>query len=177
MSYEGMLRTKVLAKGIATENMCNYADDNTIWTVGKNVDDIIYKLETEVAALNKWFKDNSLLLNEDKCNFMIFEHKQTRTEKANIKIGNATIEKTKKAKLLGITLDSKLNFEEHIKNLCKEAGKKINALVRITPYVNEYKRSLLMKTFILSHFNCCLFYGCIVAKNLENLLKVSLKGH
>ena len=120
-----------------------------------NINVIIYKLETEAVTPNKLFKDNSLLLNEDKCNFMIFEHKQTRTEKANIKIGNATIEETKKAKLLGITLDSKLNFEEHIKNLCKEAGKKINALVRITTYMNEYKRSLLMKTFILSHFNYC----------------------
>ena len=75
---------------------------------------INYKLETDVVTKNKWFKDNSLLLNEDKCNFRIFEHKQTRTEKANIKIGNATIEETKKAKLLGITLDSKLNFEEKL---------------------------------------------------------------
>ena len=64
---------------------------------------------------------------------MIFEYKQTSTEKANIKIGNATIEKRNKTKLLGIILDSKLNFEELIKNLCKEAGEKINALVRIAP--------------------------------------------
>ena len=61
-----------------------------------NINVIIYKLETEAVTPNKLFKDNSLLLNEDKCNFMIFEHKQTRTEKANIKIGNATIEETKK---------------------------------------------------------------------------------
>ena len=27
----------------------------TIWTVGNNVDDIIYKLETQVATLNKRF--------------------------------------------------------------------------------------------------------------------------
>ena len=55
-----------------TENLCNFADENTKWTVGKNVDDVIYKLETEVALLNKWFKDISLFLNEDKCNLMIF---------------------------------------------------------------------------------------------------------
>ena len=77
----------------------------------------MYELETEVATLNKWCKDNSLSLNEDKYNFMIFEYKQTRTEKANIKMGNAKIKEMKKAKLLGITLDSKLNFEEHIKKL------------------------------------------------------------
>ena len=85
---------------MTTEHLCNYADDNTIWTVGKNVDDIIHKLETEVVILNQWFKDNSLLLNEYKCNFMIFEHKQTRTEKANIEIGNATIKETKKLNYL-----------------------------------------------------------------------------
>ena len=68
---------------------------------------------------------------------MIFEHKQTRTKKANFKIGNVNIEEMKKAKLFGMNLDSKLYFEEHIKNLCKEAGKKINALVRIAPYMND----------------------------------------
>ena len=78
---------------MTTENLCNCADDDTKRTVVSNVDDIVYKLETEVAeVVNKWFKDNSLSLNEDRCNFILFEHKHTRTGKANFKIGNAPIE-------------------------------------------------------------------------------------
>ena len=50
-----------------------------------------------------------------------------------------------KVKLLGVTIDIQLEFDDHIKSMCKEAGKKISALSRIAPYLNEDKRKLLYK--------------------------------
>ena len=41
-----------------------------------------------------------------------------------------------KKKLLGITIDNKLIFKSHLKNICKEANQKLNALVRITSHLN-----------------------------------------
>ena len=58
-------------------------------------------------------------------------------------------------KLLGATIDNQLKFDDHIKSMCKEAGKKISALSKIAPYLNEDKRKLLMKTFVLTFFNYC----------------------
>ena len=56
---------------------------------------------------------------------------------------------------MGVTLDHQLRLEEHIKVFCKEAGKKVNALARIASYMDESKRILLMKTFILLYFDYC----------------------
>ena len=39
--------------------------------------------------------------------------------------------------ILGITIDRKLTFNNHIKNLCKKAGQKLSALLRISPYLDE----------------------------------------
>ena len=39
--------------------------------------------------------------------------------------------------------------------MCKEAGKKINTLARIAPYLNKDKRKLFMKTSVLTFFNYC----------------------
>ena len=39
-----------------------------------------------------------------------------------------------KKKLLGITIDNKLTFKSHLKNICKEANQKLNALVRIAKF-------------------------------------------
>ena len=39
-----------------------------------------------------------------------------------LQIGNATIRNTKSEKLPGITIDSKLTFNEHVKNLCQKAS-------------------------------------------------------
>ena len=49
--------------------------------------------------------------------------------------------------LSGITIDSKLTFENHINNICKRAGQKLNALARVAPYMNISKRRIIMKSF------------------------------
>ena len=55
--------------------------------------------------------------------------------------------------ILGITIDRKLTFNKHIKNLCKKAGQKLSALLRISPYLDENKKKLLYCSMIKSQFN------------------------
>ncbi len=43
-------------------------DDNTIWIKDKDIDDITTKLNQEMNIINKWFKDNSLILNGENVN-------------------------------------------------------------------------------------------------------------
>ena len=45
-------------------------------------------------------------------------------------LNNNEINSSNKEKLLGILLDSKLNFESHVDPLCRKARQKINAIVR-----------------------------------------------
>ena len=37
----------------------------------------------------------------------------------------------------------------HIKNMCKQAGNKLNALARIARFLDEDKRKLLMNAFVI----------------------------
>ena len=55
--------------------------------------------------------------------------------------------------LLGITIDSELNFDNHLSAICNKASRKINALGRIANYMFLEKRCYVMKTFIESQFN------------------------
>ena len=57
--------------------------------------------------------------------------------------------------MLGIKLDSKLNFNSYIHDICQNAGQKLNAISRITPYMNFTKRRLLVNAFSYSQFNYC----------------------
>ena len=54
-----------------------------------------------------------------------------------------------------MTIDNNLNMKEHIKNICKKAGNKLNALARIAKFLDENKRKLLMNSFVISQFNYC----------------------
>ena len=67
-------------------------------------------------------------------------------------IDNNLIKSEKEQVLLGITIDSNLSFEEHSNNLCKKASQKLNALARISGYMDIQKRRTLMKSFITSQF-------------------------
>ena len=135
--------------------LCNYADDNTIWIEGTDKEGITIKLEQEMNLINQWFEDNAMQLNGDKCKLMMISTKPNNVEKCSVNVNRQIIKEEDKVKLLGVTIDNQLKFDDHIKNMCKEAGKKINALARIAPYLNEDKRKLLMKTFVLTFFNYC----------------------
>ena len=56
-----------------------------------------------------------------------------------VNIGTAPINNSKCEKLLGIKIDHKLSFDDHIGNMCKKAGVKLNALTRVAQYVNTEK--------------------------------------
>ena len=49
---------------------------------------------------------------------------------------NSSIESEDEQVLLDIAIDSNLTFENHINRICKKANQKLNALARITPYMN-----------------------------------------
>ena len=68
--------------------------------------------------------------NNDKCHLIV-----TNNENVNISIGNASIETSNTIELLGIIIDNKLNFNEHISNLLKKGNQKLHALARISKYL------------------------------------------
>ena len=63
------------------------------------------------------------------------------------------LESTSFEKLLGIIIDSKFNFTEHLEGIIKKASGKANVLSRITPYMNLNKRKLLINSLFTSQFN------------------------
>ena len=66
-----------------------------------------------------------------------------------------TLKQRSHEKLLGVTIDNKISFDEHIINICKTANKKLNALSRINHYMKQNQKEILLSSFIISHFSYC----------------------
>ena len=149
----------------------NYADDNTLSVANTEIDTIISKLESDINILDTWFKSNGLLLNEKKCQFMIIEpFLTTRCSREKIKVNGKNLEEVKDSKLLGISLDSNITMRDHIKSICNQAGRKVNALARISHHFDEHKRKILMNAFITSQFNYCPVTWMFCQRKSNNLI-------
>ena len=131
-------------------NIANFADDNTPYTSANNIDELTDSLEKASSNLFKWFKDNLLKGNPDKCHLLV-----STNEKIKINTGDFSIENSNCEKLLGVKIDNKLTFDYHVSDMCKKANRKINTLARIAPFININKRRILMNSFFRSQFNYC----------------------
>ena len=152
-------------------DICNYADDNSLMVSDREIEDIIYKLQEDTGKLREWFCHNGMILNGDKCQFMIIESsRNNRRNTSEIKIGENLVKESKIGKLLGITFDNNINMKEHIKGICKQASNKLYALARISSYLDESKRKILMKSFILSQFNYCPIIWMYCQRQSNNLI-------
>ena len=51
---------------IRKSGVCNFADDNTLYSVGKNIENVISDLKTDLVGVMELFKINSLKANTGK---------------------------------------------------------------------------------------------------------------
>ena len=119
---------------ISNSQICNYADDTTLYVIEQDIEQAIKTLELDVVITREWFKNNYMKLNEEKCYLINFSKSNMNT---SLKIDNTTIKPSKEHKLLGISVDKNLSFKGHVESLCKKGSQKLHALSRISNYMND----------------------------------------
>ena len=113
----------------------------TLYTSDKNISKITSSLGHDFTILSKWFCNNFMVLNPDKCSFMLLgadDELQT-----NLVCGNETLKNSKQEKVLGVTIDKKLNFSTHLSNITENANIKFNALTRVQKHMTTDKIKLI----------------------------------
>ena len=134
-------------------DLCNFADDTTLYACGCSLDDIVPRLENDLSALIEWFFENGMVANPGKFQVMFLGLKEKNTLRLNI--NDNKILTTNKVKLLGIEIDNALTFTAHIQNLCCKVNRKINAFSRLNTYISRPQAMLICNAVILSNFNYC----------------------
>ena len=70
-------------------------------------------INNELKCLDRWLKSNRIVINADKTKYMLFSYGKD-INFPYISLGNNTVNETSVTKFLGIHLDKKLNFVNHI---------------------------------------------------------------
>ena len=109
--------------------ICNYADDTTIFAFGSDMCSILKSLEEDASLLSFWFENNYMKMNEDKSHLLVFGSKGVDV---SVSISGSLIQESDEEKLLGLTLDRRLNFKNHVSTHCRKASQKLHALARVS---------------------------------------------
>ena len=105
---------------IQETEVCNFADDTTIYSCSLNYKEAAHKLSNDTHIVLNWFKINSMVANPNK--FQMFLGSKIGSINITFAIENKDIKCKREMKLLGITIDEKLTFTKQIANICSLAN-------------------------------------------------------
>ena len=122
-------------------------------------------MEADLEEIRLWVRKWRMKLNVQKTEFCIFSKDQQILDMdIGMKMANTKLKRTRDPKLLGVILDEKLTYQEHIKAVEVKAQKVLSAL------------RILGKTERIEPRNMVRLYKCIVVPQLEYAAAVWQSG-
>ena len=101
-----------------------YADDTTLYVIGKSLETIQRNLQVALDCLAKWCKYNSMLINTTKTKAMLTITHQKRTSLTNdqlsLHLNNDELNMMMNDKVLGIIIDNILTWSQHVDKVYKK---------------------------------------------------------
>ena len=91
-----------------------FADDTTILYSSKNIVELIDTVNKELLTLTDWFRANKLSLNVSKTNYIIFQNYKTNFINPDVILDSKAITKVQSTKFLGVEIEYKLTWKDHI---------------------------------------------------------------
>ena len=129
-------------------NVSQFADDIALWTSSKSLAQTGSNMNHAISDIELWCSLWRVKLNPEKSNLIYFRfNKKYENNLPDIQLFGHKLQYERTAKFLGVIFDQKLNFSEHIKEICTGAQKRLNLLKllsskrKLDPYtgINLYK--------------------------------------
>ena len=150
----------------------NYADDNVLSFASSSLSVLKCTLEDDVQNILNWFSRNGMKANPEKFQLVSFGNTLTSIQARNVVISGQDV-----IKYLGIHVDNKLTFHDHIVKLCSKASKQVNALMRLSHLLDYDTKYLLYKSFICANFDYCpVIWSLCYKSDLSKVCKLQTRA-
>ena len=158
-------------------NFTLYADDTTVSYSDAKIENLYSVFNEETYNLYNWTLANKLSLNFEKTKYMLISTKHCDTLKCfEIKFLNHKIERVKYFKFLGVLIDDKVNFSNHIEYICLKVSVSIGILNKLNFLPIEILK-ILYYSMIYPHLNYgILAWGSTFKTNLKPLIILQKKA-
>ena len=150
-----------------------YADDTGLYTSctptkKESRHEMIQRVHRCIKAVRKFLLDNKSKVNDDKTVLMLIgtPYWLSYLDFDSIQVGEATIKAVDSTINLGIKFDKEMDFEDHIKSVCRKGYFHIKNLFYLGRFLDESHRNTVAHCFVTS----LLDYGNSLFMGLPNKL-------
>ena len=153
-----------------------FADDTTLFCRSKNLHELSTVINNELGNIIRWLNANRLSLDIDKTNFVIFIPKSKKEQCPTIHINGSSILEVDSAKFLGVIIDNKLNWLEHIKCISRKVAKGTGIIIKACKSFESETLLNLYNALILPHISYCVhIWGTTASIHLQRLYVLQKK--
>ena len=143
-----------------------FADDLLLLARGKSVSEVENITNIELKKVSTWAKENKVCFNDKKSKVMLMTRRKRKERKdLEVYLNNKQLRQVKTMKYLGIIIDDKLTFREHITHVTEKCRKIIFALSK-SAKLNWGLSHKALKTLYTGGIQPLLLYGAPVWANI-----------
>lgn len=155
ISYDSLLRTEMPEE----TRLVGYADDVAALIAARDVELAQIKLNEVMRIVNDWMRAHGLSLAVSKTEIVVLTKKRINTI-LPLRVGEEVVQSKHAAKYLGIVVDTKMSFGDHIQRTADKAAKSAIALNRLMANVSGPRSS--KRRVLMSAVHSILLYGAEV---------------
>ena len=157
-----------------------YADDTQVYMKFTNASMAaqVDSMQACLSELCQWFLSNGLAINPDKSEAIVLSTAQKSrctSTVSSVDVAGHSVPISKSLKLLGVTLDKHLSFNEHVNNTCRAAFYHLRALRHIRPSLTDEMAQVVACAVVHSRLDYC--NSLYVGLSEANLLRLSFSGY
>ena len=158
-----------------------YADDTTVYCCCRDPQEVRCALEAEMEAVAKWIDANNLKIYIGKTQFMVLYRNRKRNVCDNLVISHRGVEIAWSGSIqyLGVTVDSQLEWKEHIQHVRQKCFMSLSKLQRVSHFLPTPTRLKIYNALVLPHLDyCCVLWhscGSVLTQKVEQIQNYGMR--
>ena len=153
-----------------------YADDTTAFVIGNSTDEVVVELNLLFEEIHTWCQLNKLTLHTGKTEVMILQKNAFVGPLPPIKCGGNLIEYSNKTKVLGVLLDHRLSWREHVNDVIKSLSRQLCVLKSMRYLSSQLLEEMYFKTIIPQITYCIGVWGSCSGSMFAEIERLHVKA-
>ena len=165
----------------AVTSMDLYADDTTAYDIQSNMQTLQQNLQNALLLLNKWCRENGMVINTEKTKEMLITSRQKRSNlqgyNLELNFNDVDLKLSSNEKILGVQIEENLLWNSHFQYISKKIASSLWLLSQIKSFLSVDDKLLFYNAYIRPHIEyCSVIWGNSTNLNIKKITKLQRRA-